>query len=435
LGTTSWKMRTAALCMTLLVGLAGAACSSTDSGGSSPKGGHGAKIPASAFGDRTGLTATTVRIGNVSTLAFGGLFKGAVIGTQAYAKFVNSTRGINGRKLVVDSGDDGFSGAGNKQYTQSSIARDFALVGSFSLQDNFGGQLLAKPKNAGVPDVSVTLDQATSALPNVFSPVPVSDGWELGPLNYYKQKFPAEVRAVGALVANQPSAETQWKGEKGAMKHVGYKVVYDQTFPISQTTFSQNVIAMKNKHVKILFIEQMPEIYASAVISALNDQNFHPQVVFGASTYSSSLISSSGGASATDGDFLEQNTSLYLGEDQAVIPAVSTFLQWVQATSPGFKPDLFTLYGWLSAELFSQALQSAGNNPSRGSVLQALSKVTSFDGGHIIAPTDPSAKTVGTCYLLAKVVNGQFQRMDDSAPTGSTGGYRCDGSYYRPSHP
>jgi hypothetical protein len=174
----------------------------------------------------------------------------------------------------------------------------------------------------------------------------------------------------------------------------------------------------------------MPENYASAVIQALNQQDFHPQVVFGASTYSSDLISASGGASATDGSYLEQNASLYLGEDQAAIPAVGTFLHWVQQASPGFKPDLFTLYGWVSAELFSQGLEAAGSDPSRGSLLQALSKVTSFSGDNIIATTNPSAKTNGNCYLIAQVQNGQFQRLDDPPVTGPDHGYRCNSEYY-----
>ena len=77
------------------------------------------KIPSSAFSDHTGITANQVRVANVSTLAVGGLFKGALVGTEAYADYINSTGGINGRKIAVDSADDGFSGAGNKQATQN----------------------------------------------------------------------------------------------------------------------------------------------------------------------------------------------------------------------------------------------------------------------------------------------------------------------------
>ena len=58
-------------------------------------------------------------------------------------------------------------GSGNLQATQNGINNDFAMVGSFSLQDNYGGSLLKK--NPGMPDVSVVLDPATNKLPNVYS--------------------------------------------------------------------------------------------------------------------------------------------------------------------------------------------------------------------------------------------------------------------------
>jgi len=422
----------AAAGMAVLVGATGVACSSTKSSSSATTsaGGGGSTIPSSAFSDHTGITSSSVQLGNISTLDFG-LFKGAAVGTQAYADYVNSTGGINGRTLKVNSGNDGYNnGANNKSLTTAAIQSDFALVGSFSLNDSFGGTVLAQ--NPGMPDVSVTLDPTTNKLANVVSPVPLGTGWELGPLQYFKQKFPTGVTSVGALIADQASAGAQWTGEKTAMEHLGYKVVYDNTFPISQTDFTPNVIAMRNAGVKMLFIEQMPVNYASAVIKALNQQNYHPTVVLGASTYSSKLVSSSGGASATNGDYLEQNTSLYLGEDQATIPAVGTFLHWVSVAAPGFKPDLFTLYGWVSAELFAQALQNAGTNPSRGSLLQALSKVTSYSGNNIIAPANPAQKTNGNCYLLAQIQGGRLQRLDDPPVTSSTHGYRCDYSYYAP---
>ncbi|MHB1711351.1 MAG: ABC transporter substrate-binding protein [Acidimicrobiales bacterium] len=367
----------------------------------------------------------------MSTLTFG-LFKGAAVGTQAYADYVNSNGGIHGRRIVVHSSNDGYNnGANNKALTQAATQHDLALVGGFSLNDSYGGTVLAQ--NPGMPDVSVTLSPTANRLPNVFSPAPADGGWELGPLEYFKKRFPSRVKAVGALIANEASAVAQWQGEKAAMNHVGYHVIYDSTFPITQTDFTQNVIAMRNRGVKILFIEQMPVNYASAVLKALNQQNYHPQVVLGASTYSSTLVSSSGGAAATNGDYLEQNAALYLGQDAATIPAVATFLHWVNVASPGFRPDLFTLYGWISAELFADALRKAGSDPSRGSLLQALSKVTSFSGHHIIAPTDPAAKTVGNCYLLAQIQNGQVRRIGDPSPAGSTHGYRCNYSYYSPS--
>jgi branched-chain amino acid transport system substrate-binding protein len=407
------------------------ACSSTNSATPTTTSGSGgsSSIPQSAFSDHTGITGTTVHVANVSTLT-GGLFKGAAAGTEAYADYVNSTGGVNGRTIAIDSGDDLFQGATNSQLTQSAISNDFALVGSFSLEDQFGGALLAK--NPGMPDVSVTLDQTTLHLPNVFSPAPSPGGWQEGSLQYFKSKYPQDVDAAAALVADEPSAQTDWNGEKYVMQQVGYKVVYDETFAITQTDFTQNVIAMRNAGVKMLFIEQMPANYASGVLKALQQQNFHPVVILGASTYSNQLVSESGGPSAVNGSYLDQNASLYLGGDSSAIPAVGTFLHWVQVASPGFQPDLFTLYGWMSAELFAQGLKNAGSDPSRGSLLQALGKITSFTGDNIQAPANPVAKTLSNCYLIGQVVNGQFQRLDDPPISSSTNGYRCNYQYVTP---
>ena len=435
----------AALGMVMVVGVTGVACSSTGSGSTTTTGkssltstssassssGGSSKIPSSAFSDHTGVTSNEIHIGNVSTLLLG-IFKGAPTGVQAYADYVNSTGGVNGRKVVVDGYDDSYSATGNLQKTQAAVASDIALVGDFSTYDAAGGTVLAK--SPGVPDVSVTLDPATSSLSNVFSPVPVGGGWELGPLQYYKQKFPQGVKAVGALIADQSSAEASWNGEKAAMEHVGFKVLADPTYAITAkaSDFTQLIIQMRNSHVKMLFLEQMPAAYASTVMQVLTQQNYHPVVVFGASTYAGNLLSASGAPPATNGAYLEQNASLYLGSDRSSIPAVATFQHWAKVADPSVAPDLFMLYGWLSAELFVQGLKNAGSNPSRGSLLAALSKITAFNGGNIIAPTNPAAKTLSNCYLLAQAENGQFQRIADPPLTGSTHGYRCDYQYYVP---
>jgi hypothetical protein len=182
--------------------------------------------------------------------------------------------------------------------------------------------------------------------------------------------------------------------------------------------------------VKILFLEQMPENYAAAVVKALNQQNFHPVVVLGGSTYSEALVPDAGGAKAIDGAYMEQNTSLYLGEDSTEIPSIGTFQTWIQKASPGFKADLYTLYGWLSTELFAQALKGAGANPSRGSELQQLRAITAFSGGSIVGTANPAKKIPTNCYIIARIEQGKYQRLDDPPASSASHGYRCDQPYY-----
>ena len=420
--------------MVLAVGLGVAACSSTSSSsstttgsGSSTTGGTSRPIPPSAYSDHTGVTSSQVQVANVSTLSIG-LFKGAQVGAQAYFNYINSTGGVNGRKIVLNNADDGFTGASNKQATQNALQNDFALVGSFSLEDSFGGAVLTV--NPGFPDVSQVLDNATNKLPNVYSPIPLADGWASGSMNYFYNRFKVDASHAGAFLADSPSAAQAWAGEKYVAQKAGFTFVSEQTYATTQTDFNQQVIAMKNAGVKIIFMDQMPSIYSSSVLKALAQQNYHPQVLLGAATYSNQLVAQSGGEANVNGAYLSQNLTLYLGTDQAAVPAVATFLHWVQAASPGFNPDLFTAYGWLSANLFVKGLQTAGTNPSRGSLLQSLSKITTFDGDGFNAPSNPAAKTPPNCYLIATVTNGLFVRSPDNPPTTSTTkGFRCDGSY------
>ena len=420
-----FSLRPGAIVAVVLVAAVTTACSSTRSVGEATSSSTKSTIPASAFEDTTGITPTSVTVGNIST-HLGGLFTGALIGTEAYAGYVNSHGGVNGRRLVVDGADDGFTGALNKQLTEAAVQHDFATVGSFSLEDNFGGAVLAA--NPQMPDVTQTLDPTTKELPNSFSPQPSGAGWLPGAIAYFQKKYPDDVLHTGALIADYGSATAIWDAEKVGMEHLGYKVVYDPTFAVSQTDFNQNVIAMKNAGVRILFIEQMPQNYASALVHALNQQDFHPVLVLGTSTYSEALVPNSGGASVIAGAYLVQAASLYLGEDANSIPAVGTFLTWVQKVSPGFEPDYYTLTGWLSGQLFTQALRAAGTHPTRGSVLRALRATTSFSGDNMVGTGNPSAKTPTNCYIITQIENGRFVRLDDPPVDGATHGYRCDQS-------
>ncbi len=131
-------------------------------------------------------------------------------------------------------------------------------------------------------------------------------------------------------MSNQPSALADWAGEKYVLEKEGYKVVYVDSIPETQTDFTQNVIAMRNAGVKIIFIDQLPQIYASSLLKDLQEQNFHPQVILGAASYSNVLVSNAGGPAAVEGAYWDQNAALYLGGDVFTIPAVSLFLKWVQ---------------------------------------------------------------------------------------------------------
>jgi ABC-type branched-subunit amino acid transport system substrate-binding protein len=373
----------------------------------------------------TGITPNSVNVGNVSIISgpVPGLFEGAPNGVKAYFAYINSKGGVNGRKLKVTSFDDAFSGSANRAYTQQAIAQDFAMVGNFSLFDNQGCQPLAQ--NPAMPDVSVTLDPGTNALPNDFSVQPLSQGLSLGPLAYFRHHYPKDTK-VGTVVSNASTAVAQWQGEQAGLQHAGYKIVYvDKVSPL-QTDYTTDVINMRNDGVNVLYLTALDWQVGALIMKAAYQQNWHPQLVFsGGPLYADQFIKAAGGPSVVNGLWIGQGQALYLGQDAAHVPAVKTFKTWVHKVAPSWTPDLFTLYGWASAEMFVQALQAAGPHPTRGAVLAQLKKITSFNANGLLGTANPAAKTPSACYVIAKIQNGAYKRV---YPAKS--GFSCSAKFF-----
>ena len=402
-----------------------AACSSSPSSSSttsttSAGGGGGAGNTASA----PGVTATSVTVGQVDDLSapVAGLFKGAEDGVKAYFAYVNSQGGVNGRKLQLDARDSAFQGGAVTTATGAQIQNDFALVGGFSLLDSSEQPLIDL---AHMPDVGYPLSPQLANDPNVFSPLPsTSNDYPIGFMTYLKQKYPQAVKHVGILWANATAATSASEAVfEHALKSEGFDVVYVRGFTPFESTFLDDVLRMKSAGVQLFFSSQMPDSYAAKLATEMKAQNFTPITIQGAA-YSSQLLSLAGGA--MNGTYIEQQYALYLGQDASSIPAVATFDQWVKQVDSKANFEIETLYGWAAAQLFTQALKVAGQNPTRASLVAALGQVTNFDAGGLIPTENPSANIPASCWLLAQVKGNEIVRVSPTPSTGfvcSPGGY------------
>ena len=382
--------------------------------------------PATAAQDAgtTGITPTSVTVGNVSIISgpVPGLFEGASVGVKAYFDYINSKGGVDGRTLKVDAKDDAFSGQQNETETQEAVNSDFAMVGSFSLFDGYGCKALAA--DPAVPDVSVTLDPNAGALPNDFSADPTVLGSSLGPWQYYKKLFPKDT-TIGSIVSDTTSAEDQLNGELAAAKSVGYKVAYVDDINPLQNNFTTDVINMRSKGVTAVDLTGIDWQDAAIFVENANTQNWHPGLIFsGGPVYADQFISHAGGPAATNGIMIGQVFPLYLGEDASVLPADKLFLQYTKKVNSSWVPDLYTLFGWASAQLFVQALQAAGPHPTRGAVITQLKKITNFDASGMVSPTNPAQKKPSGCFMMATIKNGKYVRVMPKS------GYDCNTKYF-----
>ena len=393
-------------------------------GGALASGPAGAQTSSSA----PGVTANSITVGSISDISapIAGLFEGAKVGTQAYFAMINSEGGVNGRKLMINGMDSAFSSGTVANDAQSIAANDFAIVGGFSLLD--GGEQAAVDSSK-VPMITQTLDPKLDLDPNVYAPIPVVNGGEAdGPFKWLKSKYPQDVKSVGYIGSN--SAATAVTAEHtfhNLTNSLGYNWVYDRDASFTETSFLPDMIKMKNAGVKLIMELSQQGAYISTMAQENKQEGLNAVFFTGASAYEAGFNPGSAG----NGALLSTVTALYMGEDAKVIPAVATFDHWAKKVDPQTQLDLYTLYGWISAELFVQALKGAGTDPTRASLDAQLNKITSYNAGGLISTQNPAQKIPGQCWIAAEFNNGSWHRI---APDPKAGFVCSPGGFYPSSY-
>ena len=406
-------------------GSTGGGATGGSTGGGGTTSGAAAPAPPGGNGGATdiGVTADSITLGNISDLSgpVPGLFQGAVIGTQAYYAKINSEGGIFGRQLKIKVGDGQLDCDQNKAQHRALIPKTFALVGSFSLYDQCGSSVLKE--NPQIPDVHNALGGGALALPNNFSVAPLAYGWRTGPLNYYKQKYGEKFKKIGTIYADAGGGAATWRGCRQAIESLGGKVLYERGFSPTDTDFTADIVGMQRAGVEMIYVIASDAPTFARLAAAAKQQNVPWPIVAGAIAYDQGFAQRAG--SAGENVMNDMQFALFFNKDEGDrVPAVKEFQTWTDKVAPGEKKDLFAVYGWTSAQLFVQALKAAGPKAKRADVMRELKKITSFDGGGIIAPANPAGKKPPTCWLLVTLKGGKWSRVDPAK------GFRCDGPYF-----
>lgn len=407
-------------------GTSGGSTGGSSTGGT--KGGTGATAPAGGNGGATdiGVTATSITVGTVADVSGPrpGLFQGAVVGTQAYLAKINSEGGVFGRKLVLKIGDSQLDCGQNKDQTAALEPKVFAFVGSFSLYDDCGSEVLkAHPE---VPDVHNALGAKSQALPNNFSIAPLGPGWRTGPLQYDAKKFGSAWQHIGAIYAGVGTGPAIWANTKAAIGHYGGHVDHDESYGATDTDFTGAVVRMQSAGVKMIYVNTTDGPTTAHLVHAIRQQNLNWPLVFGGTAYAPDFLSNISAGEA-EGIYNDQQFSMFFNSDEAGrIPEVAEFQKWMKVVGKSQPVDIFAAYGWASGELFVDALKKAGPKATRKSLLAALQATHSFTANGMFAQADPASKQPATCWILTQVKGGTFVRVDSPAAA-----FRCDGTYYR----
>jgi ABC-type branched-subunit amino acid transport system substrate-binding protein len=370
-----------------------------------------------------GVTEDRILLGNVSTLSgpVPGLFRGALVGAQAWAAMVNSQGGIDGRLIEVRSGDDGLDSGRNKNAHLALKTSVFGFLGSFSVTDDGG---VSELSGTNIPDVGVPLAPSRFNLPNNFAAAPLPPGWETGPARYYIKTFgPEPVKKTALFVSAIETARISARRERAVLESLGYDIVYTREVQPNEPNYTGDVIQMRSQGVETVMWEGQADQIADLVV-AMADQNFEPTLLNpGSTAYSEAFLKQAG--AAAEGARIDVTHALFLGGD-AALPEVKLFREWMAKVDPNQDVDLFALFAWASGRMLEKALHDAGPAITRDKVLAALGTVTRFDANGLLAPGNPAGKKATDCFLVIRVQGGKFVREHPST------GFDCDTGPFKP---
>jgi ABC-type branched-subunit amino acid transport system substrate-binding protein len=378
----------------------------------------GADYAAAAAED--GVTGDTIVIANLADLTgpVPGLFKAAQDGMKAFVAYINSQGGVLGRQLELENFDTNTNATEHRIATTQACNDAFAIVGAFSVGDNGGAPVAAE---CGIPNIIdvATSPQAAEA-EGTFAPVPVVPNlWPTGPLEWIRREHPDAVKDAGIIAIDNPITILNGEKVRKTAESVGFDFIYKEKSPAVESNFAPYVVDMRRQGVEYLTWSGESQNLVR-LLGAMEQQNYRPEVInFDAVAYNQGFLRQAG--EAAEGVLINLNVSPL--EEADGNPEMQKYLEWLEKTVPGARPDIFGIYSWSAGLLFVKALEQAGE-ADRQAVLDALADIHEWTGNGLHAPTDPGSGTPANCFLYVQVHDGRFERVYPDE------GFDCDGDLH-----
>jgi len=189
--------------------------------------------------------------------------------------------------------------------------------------------------------------------------------------------------------------------------------------PAPWATMASVVASMKGKGCGGVYTV-MDVVGNADMLRDMEAEHYHPQLAMTTqAAYTPDQVTLAG-ASAAEG-FAVYMPSAPFDED---IPGVNLFKQELATYAPGKATNEFGIEAWSDAQMFIYALLKAGRNPTRATLIQALSEIRDWTGDDAFGPYTPNPHIGTPCYIMAHVVSGKFVRWWPSK------GFYCKGKEF-----
>jgi ABC-type branched-subunit amino acid transport system substrate-binding protein len=342
------------------------------------------------------------------------------VAIKAYFDYVNDNGGINGRQLKFVARDDAYNPTNTVKVTKQLVLEDkiFAMVGGLGTPTHT--KVVDFLNSSKVPDLFVSSGclcwDDPEKNPYTFGWLPEYpvEGKILG--DYIKKNFPG--KKVGVFYQDDDFGEG---GLEGLEQDVEDQIVAREGYQPGNTDIGPQMAAIKRAGAEVVVLFTVPTYTALAHLAAL-ELDFKPQFV----------ATSVGTDPTTVGALLKEfskgkaGTSLIEGLiSDYYLPSpydesdswTKLFTKVREKYAPKLPNDGNVQYGMALAYTFADALQRAGDNPTRQSLIDAIE-----EGGMEGPPLAPYRYSKDshagiTGLRMSTIKNGELQYMGETLTT------------------
>jgi branched-chain amino acid transport system substrate-binding protein len=330
-----------------------------------------------------GVTENTVTVGThmpLTGVAAPG-YSEIPTGTRAYFDYVNAHGGVDGRKIEYIVKDDAYDPTKTSQVTNELVLQDqiFAMVGGLGTPTH--SAVVDFLNSEQVPDLSVS--SGSRQWGDNPQAKPYTFGWQ--------PDYELEGKVIGQWISqNMPDARVGLflqdddfgdDGEKGVRRYIDDQIVAEERYTSGSTDVAPQIAALQSANVDVVLGFNTPSYTALSQLVALK-LNFEPQWFYSNvgsdPTLVGSLLSEFSEGEIKDGSTMLDGvlTTEYLaGVDTPNDPWVQLWQKVWDANGSGGPLTNYRIYGMAEAYTFVQALQAAGPNPTRESIVNALEQI------------------------------------------------------------
>jgi ABC-type branched-subunit amino acid transport system substrate-binding protein len=386
-----------------------------------------------------GVTPTEIHVAvvaDVDNSIAPNLFAGSRDAVLGYAKYVNKTGGIAGRKLVVDFYDSKLNPNETRNAEIQACQNDLAMVGTSSVflvsVDDMRSCKDKAGAATGIPDIPVVSTARVQACSDQSFPVtgslvvcstqndhPQTYVAPVGRGLWYQKNVEKDLHGVYIFGSDSKSARDSAFATLGQLRAIGIKSDgdFDRSGAAQQSEYTAIVQAIKSNGSNYA---QCTGQYTCTVLlrkeATLQGVNSVKVWDCAGQCYDPKFLTS--GGPDVEGQYVTLNYLPFLDKkEQKANKALGNFVKYTGAT----KVDGFGAYAWPAADAFRQAIDSivkkdGVNGITRQAIFGALNGMHDFDAGGILGTTDLASRQLTNCYVLLQVRNGQFARVYPKKP-------------------